>query len=529
MGGSSSGTTVAPSPESSLEGLAVGPSGLMKAASSSSTAAASTERRVVMGAARGGGMVRSPPPPSSQRKSVVPAEKRPPHPPRVEGHRPQHSSSSASSPLAGLPSGTPTHSASGADDSKDTGDSLHRTPTAPAERGAAGLGLIQGLPPPSSSDPSPPLPPSASPSSVAQAPQRRTSSSQPTAMAPPGVPLRLTKRSLEAHKKRQASLSGGEEVVQRSAPPPASQQPKKLTCGGDGKEGGNSGAGSPSGDTRKPSRLPAPAGEADARRGKQTATDRASEFTVTSTKRATGAASPRLETTSFLDSAPVEMCLEYLTRPHTSWDSAVRTMERQRERIQTHQNSIYARSVASSRCASFASTASTAASVLESTMGSVASAPAGFPRSSSNGSKTCVGTLRRGRLQDARPHLQPANATPFASAFSSTNSALAGARRGRAASSTRQGDSTAPGPLDGFVIGGRSVSPGPGAAGRGEMRRKTPPPPGGTSGTAAGPAAAAGGGGGGGKRASSSSPTSTLHAADGAGVPRRTYQFSLQA
>ena len=60
---------------------------------------------------------------------------------------------------------------------------------------------------------------------------------------------------------------------------------------------------------------------------------------------------------SELDNANVEACLEYLTRPHMSWGSAMRHMAHRREVIDNHRASVFARSLAaSSRAASLAST-----------------------------------------------------------------------------------------------------------------------------------------------------------------------------
>lgn len=98
---------------------------------------------------------------------------------------------------------------------------------------------------------------------------------------------------------------------------------------------------------------------------------------------------------SSLDGVPVDGCLEYLTRPHSSWDSVNRFMERRQERLENCQASIVARSLAASRRSSFASSVAT----MNSSIVSVATAPAGFPRTALNASKTYTGSLRpRGRL-----------------------------------------------------------------------------------------------------------------------------------
>lgn len=114
-----------------------------------------------------------------------------------------------------------------------------------------------------------------------------------------------------------------------------------------------------------------------------------------------------------LDEAPVEACLEYLTRPHHSWDSASKVVQMQRERVAQHEASVLARSFAFSRRGSMlssfsATTDTTGVAGLMNTsfasVSSVASAPAGFPRSAQNGSKTQVGTLRKsGRLAGTSP------------------------------------------------------------------------------------------------------------------------------
>ncbi|KAG5478735.1 hypothetical protein LSCM1_06139 [Leishmania martiniquensis] len=117
---------------------------------------------------------------------------------------------------------------------------------------------------------------------------------------------------------------------------------------------------------------------------------------------------------SELDNAAVEAYLEYLTRPHTSWGSASRYVAHRREVIEEHRQSVYARSLALLRRSSFASMTCSEGGgqdALEaSTTASVASAPAGFPRTASNGSKTATGALRKGRLGDAGLPLLPSDA-----------------------------------------------------------------------------------------------------------------------
>lgn len=103
---------------------------------------------------------------------------------------------------------------------------------------------------------------------------------------------------------------------------------------------------------------------------------------------------------SDLDDANVEAYLEYLTRPHTSWDSATRHLAHRREVIEHHRASVFARSLTSSLNASFVSTMRSTDALEQSTTSSVASAPAGFPRTATNSSKTLTGTLRKGRLGD---------------------------------------------------------------------------------------------------------------------------------
>ncbi|KAG5478958.1 hypothetical protein CUR178_05539 [Leishmania enriettii] len=142
---------------------------------------------------------------------------------------------------------------------------------------------------------------------------------------------------------------------------------------------------------------------------------------------------------SVLDNAAVEAYLEYLTRPHTSWGSASRFAAHRREVIEEHRHSVYARSLALLRRSSFASTARSEGGdqdALEaSTTSSVASAPAGFPRTARNGSKTSTGTLRKGRLGDGGvPPLPSDTAAPFSilthssSGVSSTHSAIGASR-----------------------------------------------------------------------------------------------------
>jgi hypothetical protein len=114
---------------------------------------------------------------------------------------------------------------------------------------------------------------------------------------------------------------------------------------------------------------------------------------------------------SELDNANVEAYLEYLTRPHTSWESATRHVAHHRKVIENHRASVLARSLASSRCSSLASTMRSGGGVVDalemSTTSSVASAPAGFPRSAANASKTQTGMLRKGRLGDAKAMPDP--------------------------------------------------------------------------------------------------------------------------
>lgn len=131
------------------------------------------------------------------------------------------------------------------------------------------------------------------------------------------------------------------------------------------------------------------------------------------------AAAAAVKFSSELDNAAVEAYLEYLTRPHNSWGSATRHLALRREVIEEHRNSVFARSLASSRHASFAS--STARSeggggdgfdaMGGSVASSVASAPAGFPRAALNSSKSATGMLRKGRLAEAGPSPSPFEGT----------------------------------------------------------------------------------------------------------------------
>lgn len=142
---------------------------------------------------------------------------------------------------------------------------------------------------------------------------------------------------------------------------------------------------------------------------------------------------------SELDNAAVEAYLEYLTHPHTSWESASRHVAHRRAVMEEHNNTIYARSLAMLRRSSFASTTRSEGGDLDaletSTTSSVASAPAGFPRTASNGSKKSTGTLRKGRLGDAGSPLPPSGAaepltivTHSSVAVSSSHSADSGTR-----------------------------------------------------------------------------------------------------
>lgn len=107
---------------------------------------------------------------------------------------------------------------------------------------------------------------------------------------------------------------------------------------------------------------------------------------------------------SELDNANVEACLEYLTRPHMSWGSAMHHMAHRREVIDNHRASVFARSLAvSSRPASLASTLRSDVDALEvstTSSSTTASAPAGFPRAASNASRAQTGRLQKGRLGD---------------------------------------------------------------------------------------------------------------------------------
>lgn len=112
---------------------------------------------------------------------------------------------------------------------------------------------------------------------------------------------------------------------------------------------------------------------------------------------------------SELDNAAVEAYLEYLTRPHTSWESASRYAAQRKDALRHREPSVFTRSLAStSRSSSFAS----AADLMELSLHSVASAPAGFPRSASNKSKTQVGMLRKGRLMDGSATMTEVAAPP---------------------------------------------------------------------------------------------------------------------
>lgn len=113
--------------------------------------------------------------------------------------------------------------------------------------------------------------------------------------------------------------------------------------------------------------------------------------TTTSTTRSKRKKVAEVRLASALDGATVEACLEYLTRPHMSWRSALRFAERREERIAEHRMSASLRSLSASRNASFVS-------LPETDTASVCTAPAGFPVRAPNGSKSATGTLRKGRL-----------------------------------------------------------------------------------------------------------------------------------
>nr|CCC92103.1 conserved hypothetical protein [Trypanosoma congolense IL3000] len=119
----------------------------------------------------------------------------------------------------------------------------------------------------------------------------------------------------------------------------------------------------------------------------------------------TGEVDPKENTSSLLDNMPIEACLEYLTRPHRSWDSATRIRELQKQRAENSNRAARRRSSMNSLSASlqFSDTSSVANL-------SVHSAPAGFGRLGSNPSRTDSkgGVIRRARfgsLPSAKPEL----------------------------------------------------------------------------------------------------------------------------
>ncbi|KAH9593400.1 hypothetical protein LSM04_003313 [Trypanosoma melophagium] len=112
------------------------------------------------------------------------------------------------------------------------------------------------------------------------------------------------------------------------------------------------------------------------------------------------------ETPSIFDEAPVEASLEYLTRPHRSWDSAVRTRELRMRKVQEQYRASTSRltSTSSSLNSTQISTTTSPASERSLSRISFNSAPPTFGRaiamSRALGSRTGTssGVIRRGRL-----------------------------------------------------------------------------------------------------------------------------------
>ncbi|KAG8349147.1 hypothetical protein ERJ75_001235900 [Trypanosoma vivax] len=65
--------------------------------------------------------------------------------------------------------------------------------------------------------------------------------------------------------------------------------------------------------------------------------------TATCTPNSTEPNATTAVTSSFLDDVPLETCLEYLTRPHRSWDSAIRIRELYRQRTEEHRRAVLSR------------------------------------------------------------------------------------------------------------------------------------------------------------------------------------------
>lgn len=157
----------------------------------------------------------------------------------------------------------------------------------------------------------------------------------------------------------------------------------------------------------------------------------------------TAKVSAAVKFSSELDNAAVEAYLEYLTHPHMSWESASRHVAHCREVIEEHRNSIYARSLAMLRRSSFASTIGSEGGDLDaletSTTSSVASAPAGFPRTAPNGSNKATGTLRKGRLGDAGSPLLPSDAAEPLAIVAHSSAAVSSSHSADSASCTSTG------------------------------------------------------------------------------------------
>ncbi|KEG09238.1 hypothetical protein DQ04_05561020 [Trypanosoma grayi] len=119
--------------------------------------------------------------------------------------------------------------------------------------------------------------------------------------------------------------------------------------------------------------------------------------TRTSTNKAKPVSPPPSEP-SALDDAPVEASLEYLTRPHRSWDSAVRVREMWRRRTQEHYRAAASRSTSTSLASSMRSSTAFSASSSSVSGFTVRSAPPTVGRLRAPSSGGGGGTLRRARF-----------------------------------------------------------------------------------------------------------------------------------
>lgn len=114
-------------------------------------------------------------------------------------------------------------------------------------------------------------------------------------------------------------------------------------------------------------------------------------------------ANPPAPASSFLDDMPVEACLEYLTRPHRSWESATRIRELQKQRAENSSRAARRRSASNSLSSSMQFSASSSVGNM-----SAHSAPPAFGRFGTGSTRAesrggIVPRARFGALPGAKP------------------------------------------------------------------------------------------------------------------------------